>query len=225
MPAKSTPPLPYPPAARALKSALRRWLGRDWYPASSKIDVQGAISGEPAMFCALAWQGRMIGGYSGTKLELSYPNGPSAAVRLGHQPEMARVAETMIAALGCTGFISFDFMIEEGSGRPLLIECNPRPVPVTHLGGRIGVDLAGELAALLAGAEARAVPLRARTELDVLLFPHALDISRHRPGRLADLPIGDPGLISHVTRAAPARTRGASLPGWPRRARAVATAA
>ena len=205
MPAKSTPPLPYPPAARALKSALRRWLGRDWYPASSKIDVQGAISGEPAMFCALAWQGRMIGGYSGTKLELSYPNGPSA--------------------LGCTGFISFDFMIEEGSGRPLLIECNPRPVPVTHLGGRIGVDLAGELAALLAGAEARAVPLRARTELDVLLFPHALDISRHRPGRLADLPIGDPGLISHVTRAAPARTRGASLPGWPRRARAVATAA
>ena len=182
-----------------LKAVVRRALGRDWFPTDTRTDVQGAINGEPVLFCALAWQGRMIGGFAGTKLELSYPNGPSAAVQICHEPKLAEVAEKMIAALGCTGFVSFDFMVDYASGKRKLIECNPRPVPVSHLGSRVGVDLPAELAALLRGAAPRQTPLLPSTHLDVLLFPHALDTSRHRPGRFADLPIGDPGLLRHIT--------------------------
>jgi predicted ATP-grasp superfamily ATP-dependent carboligase len=85
---------------------------------------------------------------------------------------MARASQTMIAALGATGWIGFDFL-PDADGKRVLIECNPRPIPVCHLGGSVGVDLAGALAALLAGGEVPPVPLDATAtrEWQLLLRP------------------------------------------------------
>ena len=105
----------------------------------------------------------------------------------------------MIGELGCTGYVSFDFM--EQDGQMLLLECNPRPVPVSHLGGRLGVDHAEELARLLRGVMPCAEPLTPLAPLDVLLFPYALDRTGEGTGRFVDVPFEDPGLLRFVKRA------------------------
>ena len=49
--------------------------------------------------------------------------------------------EKLVTALGFSGFGSIDFQ-KTRDGRTLLLEFNPRPTPISHLGARLGVDLA-----------------------------------------------------------------------------------
>lgn len=187
------------------RSMARRLLARSWYPVGSAIDVQCAVAGQPAMFCALAWQGRLVAGMTGTKLELAYANGPSAAVRLAHVPELAEAAGSMIAGLGLTGFVSFDFMVPDAGGAAVLLECNPRPVAILHLGREVGVDFGALLADRLAG-RAFAAPVVPTGARDVLIFPHSLDRERaaraQEAGWLVDMPADEPDLIAQVAAAA-----------------------
>ena len=68
-----------------------------------------------------------------------------------------------------TGFLGFDFMIEDATGDAYLIECNPRPIQVCHLGSRIGADLCGALAARLRqAAPPSQTAIRAE---EIALFP------------------------------------------------------
>jgi len=152
-----------------LRDVVRRVLDRTWYPTDTALSVQQAIVGKPAMYCCVALDGRILAGFGGIALETSTPDGPSTMVRLSDGGEMADTAATMIAACKATGFIGFDFMIEAASGAAYLIECNPRPIQIGHLGPRIGVDLCGALAAGLAGeAPPPAATVREET---IALFP------------------------------------------------------
>jgi hypothetical protein len=200
--------MPAPPGRLApLRAGLRRLLGRDWYPTGTAIDLQRAIAGRPAMYCALAWRGALLAGFAGLPQETDGETGPSTVVRLGAHPAMAEAAEAMIRALGATGFIGFDFMIEDGTGQAYLLECNPRPIQVCHLGPRVGVDLAAALAAALAGQAPDPRGREPSGEAVVALFPQ---LWRQDPARfaacaaLADLPWEDPGLLRRmVTEVAP----------------------
>ncbi len=186
------------PRRSPVRALVRKALGRDWFPTDTQIDVQSGIEGQCAMYCALAWRGRLVGGFTGVKLEPLCSNGPSKVVKLQHDAYLEGVAAKMVKAMESNGFLSFDFMIPADGRDPLLIECNPRPVPVHHLGRHIGVDLAGALALLLNGEEPDEQVLAASTVLDVVLFPHALDPVHSRQNCLADVPAGEPGLIRYV---------------------------
>jgi len=186
------------PRRSMLRARVRKALGRDWFPTDTPIDVQGGIEGPCAMYCALAWRGRLVGGFSGVKLEPLYCHGPSKVVKLQHDAYLEGVAAKMVEALEFTGFLSFDFMIPSDGRDPLLIECNPRPVPVHHLGRHIGVDLAGALASLLNGEAPDEQVLSASNDLDVVLFPHSLNPVQSRQNCLSDVPAEEPGLIRHV---------------------------
>ncbi len=194
------------PSKSAVKAALRHAMGRDWYPAAQGITVQAGVAGRPAFYCALAWEGRMVGGFAGQPLRTAGPTGPSCEVRIGAHAAMANASERLIEALGCTGFIGFDFILPEGdltaTGVPVLIECNPRPIQTCHLGYRVGVDLVQALADLLRGGAVPDVPLEARSSLDVLLFPHACDAADLREGVVADVPMTDAGLMAYAARLA-----------------------
>ena len=200
------------PFVDRIKALARRVLYRDWYPAHSAIDVQGIISGRPAMYCALAWQGKLVGGFAGEALSTTSATGPSSEVRIGRHPGMARATKILVEALGCTGWIGFDFMLEEGTGEAVLLECNPRPIQVCHLGYRIGVDLAAELARLIRGGTPPAQPLIANRDMEVVLFPYAMDANRARPGALDDIPGKDPGLLQY---GASLREAAALVPAGP----------
>ncbi|WP_353228026.1 hypothetical protein [Novosphingobium sp.] len=192
------------PRRPGLRTLARKMMGRDWYPTDAPMDVQSGIAGQCAMYCGLAWRGRLVGGFAGVKLEPVHGNGPSKIVKLMHDTVLEDVATRMTAALGFTGFLAFDFMIPHDGGDPLLIECNPRPVPVHHLGRHVGVDLAAALARMLDGEAPDAAPMPASRALEVVLFPHALDPALARHNRLSDVPGDDPGLIRHVGDPLPA---------------------
>lgn len=186
------------PAMARLKALARKLIGRDWYPVGKPMDVQSAISGQCAMYCGLAWQGQLVGGFSGVKVEPLFTNGPSRVVKLRAHAGMEGVARKMVEAMGFSGFVSFDFMIPADTGEALLIECNPRPVPVHHLGQHVGVDLAAALAPLLSGEAPDREVLSATGELDVVLFPYALNVQPQDKGPMLDVPQSEPGLIRHV---------------------------
>lgn len=151
------------------RNQLRRLLHRDWYPTDTDIDVQEAIAGVPAMYCAVAVEGELLAGFAGITRQSGANHGPSSLVWLGDHPAMASASAAMVAALGATGFLGFDFMIEDATGEAYLIECNPRPIQVCHLGSRIGADLCAALAARLRN-EARP-DLRDVSAEEIALFP------------------------------------------------------
>jgi hypothetical protein len=189
-----------PRGGSLLYAGARRLLRRDWYPVGSKIDIQQAIAGTPAFFAAFAWKGRMLAGFAGFVERSSSANGPSCVVRLAAHEEMAQASSALIAATRATGFIGFDFMIEDATGDAYLLECNPRPVQVCHLGARIGVDLSAALATAMQGG-ATACPTAEGEEI-VALFPQEW---RRDPAALADFPgfvdapLNDPALLARMT--------------------------
>ena len=189
---------PRPGALAPLKTLVRRVLGRDWFPTPAYVDVQSAIDGRPAMYCAVAWQGKMLAGFGGIPRETVSATGPSSVLWIGPHPAMAAAAERMIAALGASGFIGFDFMLAHGTDDAYLLECNPRPIQVCHLGARIGADLMRPLADALAG---RAVATDAATPdhaLEVALFPYAGQRSDFDPATVLDVPWDDAGLCRYA---------------------------
>ncbi len=182
-----------------LKTLARRLLRRDWYPERTSIEVQQAISGSPAMVAAVALDGRMLACFSAMARRTVSATGPSTLVEIMHHAAMEEAARRMIGALGASGFIGFDFMIEAASGAALLLECNPRPIQIGHLGGRIGSDLCAALAAGLQGLPI-ASPCPAEPEL-VALFPAAwtTGIAASLPARChRDLPKSDPTLLRAI---------------------------
>ncbi len=184
-----------PSPARRL---IRRLLDRDWYPVATAVDVQSAVEGAPAMVAAVAIRGRMLAAFSGAVVRTLSPNGPSSVVEITAHPAMEAASRRMIGALGITGFVGFDFMIERATGRAVLLECNPRPIQISHLGDRIGVDLAEALAAALAGRPTR--DLHAEQTMDVALFPHGRDHASN--SIVLDVPSDDARLIGALLRMA-----------------------
>jgi carbamoyl-phosphate synthase large subunit len=179
-----------------LRKAIKHFLHRDWYPTDSAIDVQRSIAGTPAMYCAVALHGRMIAGFAGVTQQTCAANGPSSIVWIGADAEMERVSAKMIGALCATGFIAFDFMIEESTGDIHLLECNPRPIPVCHLGSRIGVDLCVALAGALR-AEVPLPPFQIDGET-ITLFPQEWQRNPDgigKTGNHIDMPLDDPMLL------------------------------
>lgn len=180
---------------------LARWMAdRAWYPVETETDIQSGVAGSAAMVCALAWQGRMVAGVCAEKLALTWPNGPSAAVRMRHDPPMVQHAARMIEVLGLHGFVSFDFMVPDDGSEALLLECNPRPVAIVHLGHRVGVDFADLLARLVRGDQPPGAPVLAEGHAHILLFPHSLDAEWVRMaeanGWHLDVPSSEPALLA-----------------------------
>ena len=192
---------------RAVASAIRRgWLksalkaqaarlaglGRSVTP----VLVQASVEGRLAMHTVVCRDGVVIDGAGFVAVESHPTKGSSTILRHLENPEMAESARRVVAALGCSGFVSFDFILDD-QGRAHLIEMNPRPIGSAHLGRRFGHDLAhAYLAGSPSGEGADAGPVR-----DVALFPKELE--RDPSGRrldgsdvLHDVPAHEPAVIA-----------------------------
>lgn len=187
-----------------LRGLARRALGRDWYPKPRHVWIQKLVPGEPAMYTLVAHAGQILAGFAGLPRTTANATGPSTVVDFGPHPDMAEASARMVRALGVTGFISFDFMIEHGTGKAYLLECNARPNQVSHLGARMGADFcAALLASLRAGAPAPDVaPLEATHAETITLFPQEWLHAPASPAIAAhfhDVPWGDEPLIARMT--------------------------
>ncbi len=161
------------------------------------ITIQSYIEGKPAMVINVAHEGRMLAALMAIKERTHpHPTGPSSVVRLVNDDEAFDMTRRVVAALGMTGYSSCDFIIEAASGRPYMIEFNPRPTPIAHLGSLVGCDLARPLHAICTGQQ----PKAARSVVNdclVALYPQEMRRNPASPYFVTahhDIPDDDPEL-------------------------------
>ncbi len=140
------------------------WLRRE-RPAMS---VQGFVDGWPANVGVACSQGEVLAAVCAESVATTSATGPSTVARIIHNSEMIDAAKRVVKALGLSGMIGFDFMIEAATGAAYMIEMNPRNTPICALRLGPGRDLAEALVARLAHRQVRdRVP---RTERDIVVF-------------------------------------------------------
>jgi hypothetical protein len=143
---------------------IRSWLRRE-RPAMS---AQGYVEGWPANIGVAAWQGEVLAAVCAESVATTSVTGPSTVVRIIHNTEMTAAAKRIVKALGLSGMIGFDFMIEAATGAAYLIEMNPRNTPICAMRLGPGRDLSEALVARLASRSVRQRP--PVTERDIVVF-------------------------------------------------------
>ncbi|MDR3459929.1 MAG: ATP-grasp domain-containing protein [Verrucomicrobiae bacterium] len=192
-----------PPLRRRFRSWRKVLQGRElatrWLPADRTITVSQFIPGRLTMSQAAAFGGETLAIITAGKEHGSPEAGPSSVVRFIHSQEMRRATEKMIGAWGLSGFIGFDF-IQGADGFPWLIECNPRPTPIAHLGARVGEDVCRALYCRLTG-ELRP-RLAQEAGLVVAHFPREQLRDPNSPyltSAFHDVPVDDPDLLQKLS--------------------------
>src|SRR5262249_1431612 len=121
---------------------------------------------------------------------------------------MLEAATHVVEALRLSGFVGFDFVIEQGSGRPYLIEMNLRPTPICHLATNASSDLVGALA----GTPRSSINVPRFKEGDVVaLFPEELwrdGASTYLRTAVHDIPTEIPEFVDAYRTPIPRKARG-----------------
>jgi len=140
------------------------------YGMSPVVSIQNFIRGKLANCAVACWNGEVIAGIAVEVLATQSPTGNATVVHVVCNPEIDRAARNIVGRLGMRGFCGLDFVLEETSGRPYLIEINPRATQINHLALGSGRDLVGALRARVAGEPVRGSPVM--TDCDTIaLFP------------------------------------------------------
>lgn len=174
--------------------------------------VERMVTGPVALVAGVFAEGRLAAGFVGEKLRTVGPFGPSAVIRVtGGPPEAVELARRAGEVFALEGFASLDMVLSPERG-PVLIEINPRPVPMLGLARRAGADLGAAFARLVDGhvPEEPLLPTRSVTARQ---FPQELQRLRRESGRTLgtlrwaldprdwrELPWGDPGLMRQYLR-------------------------
>ncbi len=125
--------------------------------------------------------------------------GASTVLRTIEHEEMTEASRAIVAALGCSGFVAFDFILG-AEDEAYLIEMNARPIASGHLGALFGHDIYAAMMAHLAGTD-YLPPCVVDPPRAVALFPRELDRDPasallDRPDEvLHDIPRDDPALV------------------------------
>ena len=120
--------------------------------ASRRVVVQQHIDGPVCYQNVAAWQGRMLAGYGGDRLQ-THGNvmAPGTVVRFRHAPPLRALSERLVQAFGMTGLFTTEYIVDRATGDPYLIEINRRISPATHFGSVINVDLCAAFHAAMNG--------------------------------------------------------------------------
>jgi len=163
-----------PLLARAVKRALidgdKTLILPSLLRKRSGLNIQQYVAGREATSTVACWQGTLLAGLHFEVLSKTTPTGPASVMRLIDGCEMSIAAEKIVRRLNLSGLVGFDFMLEEQTGSPYLIEVNPRATQVGHLTLGSGRDLPAALYAALTGEEIREAP-KVTENRTIALFP------------------------------------------------------
>ncbi len=134
------------------------------------------------------------------------PFGPSTAREMMVHPDMRPTLDRVGRVTGFHGLCGVDWLHRTADGALLVLEFNPRPAPVVHLGHHCGVDFAAAIGDLLRGVPATRPPADVGPRT-VYLFPQHVQrcIDKRRWRELAhwlpgaaqhDLPWDQPRLLA-----------------------------
>ncbi|WP_448953897.1 ATP-binding protein [Labrys neptuniae] len=175
--------------------------------------LQSFVAGRPAFRTVAAHEGRVLCGVSFVAEQTDpVPTGASTVVRHIENQAMEAATSALVAALGCSGFVSFDFMVDPAQQRAWVIEMNPRSIGTTHLGRLFGNDVCGHLAATLGARASRPAPIRPAGDL-VALFPKEIERNPaspylRSPAVYHDIPSDEPRLVELYSRRLRRKKRG-----------------
>jgi len=176
--------------------------------------VQPFVSGTLAFHTAFAWRGQVLEAVSFVAQEMDQkPVGSGTVIRPIANPQMARSTEAIAKALNYSGFLSVDFIVEEGSGEAMTIEVNARSIGSTHLGRLFGHDICRSAMVALGRSPHVVEPMSGRYSA-VALYPKEMMRAPNSPylstpGIYHDIPWSEPRLMDRYTKRA-ARLRAAS---------------
>jgi hypothetical protein len=136
-----------------------------------KLCLQEYVSGRPANRAVVCWKGEVLAGISVEALQTSYEFGPASVVRIIDHPEMQTATQTLIKHLGLSGYVGFDFVLDD-EDKAWLLEMNARVTPIAHFNIKQG-GLSAALAMQLLGTKPAPVGrvIRDRT---VAMFPQEI---------------------------------------------------
>jgi len=136
--------------------------------------IQQYIKGSLVSTVNLAVNGEIKGNVIFRALRTVPTTGGTSSYRITvDEPEAELFDARIIKHFNWTGFISFDYMQDEATGKLYLIDCNPRIAPGVTLGYFAGVDLMGAFVDLINGKEIERLP---KQEIGVRCKLHFLDL-------------------------------------------------
>jgi hypothetical protein len=181
----------------------RGWILSDWKNARPSVIVQSHINGRPANCAVVCWEGKLLAGIGVEVVQSQGPTEPAIVVQMVEGSEMLRAAELLAQRLNLSGFFGLDFMIEEGTDLPYLIEMNPRCTPPCPMPLGRGRDLVAALWAQLTNEplnERKPVTEKSR----ITYFPRYWGSPVDRPNAIPldttyyDVPDGEPELVEEL---------------------------
>ena len=182
----------------------RAWAISAWFDAQPGIIAQSVVSGRPANCAVVCWKGQVLAGIAVEVIQTDGPFEPAVLVEVVEGREMLEAAKQIASRLELTGFFGLDFMIEENTGNPYLIEMNPRCTPPCFINLGEGRDLLGAFWAKLTEQE---VPKRQAVtqKSKIAYFPTAVlrnavppDMSSPAESVYLDVPVGEPELAQEL---------------------------
>lgn len=179
------------------------WVRPWWKRSKPAVSIQSYVVGRPANCAVACWKGKVLAGIGVEVISTEGLTGPATIVRVVNNPEMMIAAERIARRLELSGFFGLDFIIENESGAPYLIEMNPRSTPLCHLQLGRGRNMIGALCAQLSGQPLWDTPPVTQNEL-IAYFPQAwLCKSELLQSSFQDIPEGEPDLVKALLRPWP----------------------
>ena len=115
------------------------------------MNAQEFIAGRDATSLAACWKGKVLAALHFVVINKQYERGPSSVLRLIENKEINAATERLVRRLKLSGLHGFDFLLENNTEKPYLIEMNPRATQVGHLALGPGRDLPAALSAAVRG--------------------------------------------------------------------------
>jgi hypothetical protein len=161
----------------------------------STISVQSFVPGKPANATVACWRGKVLAQVAVDVVELASPFGAATVVHVVDGEAMAAAAHSICGHYMLSGLQGFDFIIDERTGAPKLIEINPRATQIGHLNLGPGRDLAAALFEAVSGRSAAGrAPIQSK---HISLFPGEWrrdSQSSYLTSTFHDVPRDDPDL-------------------------------
>jgi D-alanine-D-alanine ligase-like ATP-grasp enzyme len=161
--------------------------------------VQRFVTGKSNERAAAALNGDVLCGISFEKVQIAYEFGYATVVQPVCNAAMAEFTAVIARSFGLSGFFGCDFVIEEETGRPWLVEVNARPITWHHLAFKCGVDFAEAVHQIIEG---RGAPQQDAVidSRPVALFPKELQRDPQSPWlqkAVHDVPKNHPRLLAY----------------------------
>lgn len=112
---------------------------------AAAVSVQQFIHGRSANITVACLKGEVLAATTAVALAVIGHHGAMTIARIIENEQMLAAAKRLVDRLGLSGFVGFDFIIEEHTGDSYLIEMNPRFTQLTPVRMGVGHDLVGAL--------------------------------------------------------------------------------